>query len=232
MPGTIIDPERAVIDPLKMLRLMRLCSPMLPIGSFTWSQGLESAVERGWIHHLESAGDWVEAGLLKNVARMEGPLLIRLLGALQAGDQETFVEWNELTFALRETSELYNEDSEQGELLQRLNRLHYPSYRHQSIKLSLPAAFAEALHAAEIPANDGLLGFLWMWVETQVSQLIKLIPLGLRDGQQLLDRLLAKIPLAHHISLSCPDDEIGVGLPGRSMASSFHESQYCRIYRS
>ncbi len=232
MPGTIIDPEKVIIDPLKMLRLLRLCSPMLPIGSFTWSQGLESAVERGWIHHLESASDWVEAGLLMSVARMEGPLLLRLLAALQADDQEAFVGWNELTLALRETSELCNEDSEQGELLQRLNRLHYPTYPHQSIKLSLPAAFAEALHAAEIPSRDGLLGFLWMWVETQVSQLIKLMPLGLRDGQELLDRLLTKIPLAHDISLSCPDDEIGVGLPGRALASSFHESQYCRIYRS
>lgn len=232
MPGTITDQSGAAIDPLKMLRLMRLCSPMLPIGSFTWSQGLESAVERGWIHHLESARDWVEAGLLQGVARMEGPLLLRLKAALQEGDQAAFAAWNELTFALRETSELHNEDSEQGELLQRLNRLHYPSYPHQGIKLSLPAAFAEALHAAEIPAKDGLMGFFWMWVETQVTQLIKLIPLGLRDGQELLDRLLSKIPLAHQISLSCPDDEIGVGLPGRALASSFHEKQYCRIYRS
>lgn len=232
MPDTSIDPVKAAIDPLKMLRLMRLCSPMLPIGSFTWSQGLESAVERGWIHDRESAQDWVEAGLLQGVARMEGALLLRLTSALQKGDHEAFVAWNDLTFALRETSELYNEDSEQGELLHRLNLLHYPTYPHQTIKLSLPAAFAEALHAAEIPADDGLLGFLWMWVETQVTQLIKLIPLGLRDGQLLLDSLLSKIPLAQTISLSCPDDHIGIGLPGRALASSFHETQYCRIYRS
>lgn len=227
-----IDPGRAVIDPLKILRLMRLCSPMLPIGSFTWSQGLESAVERGWIHHLESAVDWVEAGLLQAVARTEGPLLLRLTSALQQGHHEAFAEWNDLAFALRETSELHNEDSEQGELLHRVNKLHYPSYASQTIKLSLPAAFAEALHAGEIPAEEGLLGFLWMWVETQVTQLIKLMPLGLRDGQQLLDHLLSKIPLAHEISLACPDDLIGVGLPGRALASCFHETQYCRIYRS
>lgn len=205
---------------------------MLPIGSFTWSQGLETAVERGWIHDPASAQDWVKASLLQSIAQTEGPLLLRLARALQEGDPAAFSQWNEMTLALRETRELYLEDKEQGELLQRLNRLHHPTYSHKPGVLSLPAAFAEALNASGIEPEDGLLAFLWMWVETQVTQLIKLMPLGLRDGQLLLDHLLFNIPLAHQLSRDCADDAIGLSLPGRALASCFHESQYCRIYRS
>lgn len=205
---------------------------MLPIGSFTWSQGLETAIERNWIHSMASAADWLEACLLQSIANTEGPLLLRLSRALQENDAAAFTEWNELVLALRETSELHKEDTEQGELLHRLNQLHHPTCPSRLSTYTLPSAFAEALHAAAIPAEDGLAGFLWMWVETQVTQVIKLLPLGLRDGQTLLDRLLVNIPLAHQLSLSCEDDAIGLALPGRAMASSFHESQYCRIYRS
>jgi len=232
MPDTSTKRSELDTEQLKRLRLLRLCSPMLPIGSFTWSQGLETAVERSWIHDPASARDWLEAGLLQSIALTEGPLLLRLAQALKARDQSAFAQWNEMTLALRETRELYLEDSEQGELLHRLNRLHYPTYPHQPGVLSLPAAFAEALDASGIEPEDGLLGFLWMWVETEVTQLIKLMPLGLRDGQLLLDHLLLKIPLAHQLSLNCTDDAIGLSLPGRALASCFHESQYCRIYRS
>lgn len=231
MPLTITGQAEA-IDALSLLRLMRLCSPMLPIGSFSWSQGLEAAVDRGWIHNRESAADWLEASLLQALASTEGPLLLRLHAALQRHDQTSFMRWNELLLALRETSELYQEDTEQGDLLHRLNKLHTPGCPDRLKPYTLAAAFAEALHEAAIPIKEGVVGFFYMWVETQVTQIIKLLPLGLRDGQALLDQVLQKIPQAFLQSKTCGDDELGLTLPGRALASCFHESQYCRIYRS
>lgn len=231
MPLTITG-RREAIDGLSLLRLMRLCSPMLPIGSFSWSQGLEAAVDRGWIHDRESAADWMEAGLLHALASTEGPLLLRFHAALQSHDQGAFAMWNELLLALRETSELYQEDTEQGELLHRLNKLHNPHCPDRLKPYTLAAAFAEALHESAIPIQEGVLGFFYMWMETQVTQIIKLLPLGLRDGQALLDQVLQKVPQAFELSKTCDDDGLGLTLPGRALASCFHESQYCRIYRS
>lgn len=211
---------------------MRLCSPVLPIGSFSWSQGLEAAVDRGWIHNRDSAADWVEASLLHTLASTEGPLLMRLHEALQRNDPAAFSRWNELLLALRETSELYQEDIEQGDLLHRLNRLHSPGCPDRLKPYTLAAAFAEALYEAAIPIKEGTLGFFYMWVETQITQIIKLLPLGLRDGQALLNQVLLKVPQAFQKSRICSDDELGFTLPGRALASCFHESQYCRIYRS
>ncbi len=205
---------------------------MLPIGSFTWSQGLETAVERGWISDVASAGEWMEAMLIHSLASTEGPLLLRLLRALQANDGASFEAWNDMVFALRETMELSNEDREQGALLHKLNRLHYADCSSKLVSYSFVAAFAEALYCADIDEKHGLQGFLWMWTESQLVQTIKLIPLGLKDGQALLDRLLRIIPTAQSLSLHCPENRMGMSLPGRSLASSFHESQYCRIYRS
>jgi urease accessory protein len=205
---------------------------MLPIGSFSWSQGLEAAVDRGWIHNRESAADWVEASLLHSLASTEGPLLLRMHEALQRSDHAAFARWNELLLALRETSELYQEDIEQGDLLHRLSRLHSPGCPDRLKPYTLAAAFAEALYEAAIPIKEGTLGFFYMWVETQVTQIIKLLPLGLRDGQALLNQVLLKVPKAVQTSRTCPDDELGFTLPGRALASCFHESQYCRIYRS
>lgn len=231
MPLTITGRGEAT-DDLSLLKLMRLCSPMLPIGSFSWSQGLEAAVDRGWIHNRESAADWLEASLFHSLASTEGPLLLRLHAALLRNDGAAFSRWNELLLALRETSELYQEDIEQGDLLHRLTRLHSPGCPDRLKPYTLPAAFAEALHEAAIPIKEGILGFFYMWVETQVTQIIKLLPLGLRDGQALLDQVLQKIPQALLQSKACADDELGFTLPGRALASCFHESQYCRIYRS
>ena len=183
MPLTITGQAEA-IDALSLLKLMRLCSPMLPIGSFSWSQGLEAAVDRGWIHNRESAADWLEASLLQSLGSTEGPLLLRLHAALQRHDQASFMRWNELLLALRETSELYQEDIEQGDLLHRVNKLHNPGCPDRLKPYTLAAAFAEALHEAAIPIKEGVLGFFYMWVETEVTQIIKLLPLGLLDAEQ------------------------------------------------
>ena len=205
---------------------------MLPIGSFTWSQGLETAAERGWIHDGPSAYDWIAAQLEHSLSNTEGAFLRRLYAAFVADDDERLAHWNNWLFACRETKELLEEDQEQGELLHKLNRLHYAGLQTRFEHYSFCAAFAEALSAGGIEIAPGIEAFLWMWVESQTIHTIKLIPLGLQDGQILLDRLLQKIPAACARSLSCPDSELGWSLFGRSLASSWHETQYCRIYRS
>jgi urease accessory protein len=219
-------------EDLSRLRLFRLLSPMLPIGSFSWSQGLETANERGFLDNRSRAYEWISAQLLHTIAPTEGAFLIRLFQSLARQDQEAFVAWNQTLLATRETRELWEEDQEQGELLTRLNLLHYPRHKRILSSYSLIAAFAEALHLADIPLQHGLEGFFWMWSEGQVIQAIKLIPLGLKDGQWLLDQVLCDVPSALTRAYQCPDEELGLSLLGRSLVSAWHETQYSRIYRS
>ncbi len=217
---------------LSRLRLFRLLSPMLPIGSFSWSQGLETAVDRAWIYDAPSALEWMRAQLLFTLAPTEGAYLIRLHKALEEEREDDFLKWNDQVLATRETKELWEEDLEQGELLSRVNQLHYPQRPKRNLRWSLVAAFAEALVAAGIDRRSGLEGFFWMWCEGQVIQAIKLIPLGLKAGQDLLDQLMAEVPTALKLATECPDDQLGLSLLGRSLLSSWHETQYSRIYRS
>ncbi len=223
-----------VVDRLALLHLLNLASPALPIGSYSYSQGLESAIEQEWIVGESQLKDWLMGILDNSLAKLDVPILARCYHALEADDRESFTGWNRRVLASREAQELWLEDTQVGGALRKLLIRQQPGIRFGDCEeeSSLPAAFALAGYHWNIPLVETALGFLWCWAENQVAAAIKLMPLGQTAGQRVLSELKHRIPPCLERGLALADDDIGSGLPGLAVASARHEVQYSRLFRS
>lgn len=217
------------------LRLLQLASPALPVGTYAYSQGLESAVELGWVHDETSARDWILGLLGHALARLDAPVLIRLHGAWQRGDFEAIQHWTRWLYASRESFELQQEDQHLGRNLARLLAdLDLPEAApwRSAERVCFATLFALAAARWTISARDTVSGYLWAWTENQVMAATKLVPLGQTAGQRILS---AAIPVIEHTTeqaLELPDDELGFSAPGLALAAARHEIQYSRLFRS
>ena len=218
-----------------LVRLLQLASPTLPVGAYSYSQGLEAAIENGDVRDAESAQRWIGDVLALSVASLEGPVMLRLMRAWQDGDPAAARRWNDDFLASRETAELRAETLQMGyslrKLIEGLSAGAEPSL--QAIdEISFPAAFAFAAHASGIPASDALAGYLFAWVENQALAASKAIPLGQTDTQRLLRDVAAGIPALAERAARLGDDELSNFAPGLALASCRHETQYSRLFRS
>ncbi|MEJ2345863.1 MAG: urease accessory protein UreF [Gammaproteobacteria bacterium] len=217
------------------LRLWQLISPALPVGAYAYSQGLEQAVELGWVGDEASAGDWIEGLLGHSLAGLDVPLLRRLYGAWSENDAAAAGYWNRFLLSTRESRELRDEDRHLGTALARLLAelgLEDVNAWPDTPRATYAAMFSLAAVRWDIPLRQAAEGYLWAWCENQVAAAIKLIPLGQSAGQRLLSRLLAPIAAAVAHGLELADDDIGAVAPGLAMASAWHETQYTRLFRS
>jgi urease accessory protein len=214
----------------KLARLLQLASPTLPVGAYSYSQGLEAAVEAGLVRDAASAGAWIGDVLELSVARMEAPVLVRLIDAWRAGDLEAVECWNALFLASRETAELRAETAQMGYSLARLLAdLDIALALEES---SFPAAFARAVAAWSIETREALVAYLWAWLENQVMAAVKAVPLGQTEGQKLLLALGGQLNALAERALVMADDDLGNFAPGLALLSSRHEIQYTRLFRS
>jgi urease accessory protein len=220
---------------LALVRLMQLISPTLPIGAFTYSQGLEYAIECGWVSDVESLEDWLSGLMQDGLSRLEVPLLKRACQACRDRDLQSLNKWGEYLLASRETSELRQEEINRARaltvLLQGLG-VSYANEWQKVLKKSQLSAFALAATSWHISTEEAALGYVWGWLENQVAAGIKLVPLGQTDGQRVQMRLAESIPALVAEGLSLHDDEIGASAPAMAIASSLHETQYTRLFRS
>lgn len=217
------------------LRLYQLTSPSLPVGAFTYSQGLEWAIERGWVSSADSLGDWLESVLRHSLVTLELPLLNRLYLAFQQQDAARVDEYCQWLLCCRETRELRQEERQRGAALATLLPnlgVEIPPALEASVRSTQLAGFALASARWDIPPRDALLGFCWSWLEAGVMAGVKLVPLGQTAGQQLLLRLSEAVPAALDRALEIDDDHIGSSTPALAIASSRHETQYTRLFRS
>jgi len=227
---------RTATEPnLALLRLLQLVSPSLPVGGFTYSQGVEWAVECGWIQSAADLEQWLEDQLQTTIARLDLPVLMRLHKAVEAEDQEALQHWNTFLLACRETAELRLEERNRGralaDLLVKLE-LHGSEPWKPTLAETQLAGFALAACRWAIPLEQAALGYAWNWLDNLVLAAVKLIPLGQTQGQQVLERLSPTIPPLVSIATGLPDDEIGAANPALAIASSLHETQYTRLFRS
>lgn len=224
-----------MVTNLSLLRLLQLVSPSLPIGMYSYSQGLETAVHDGWITNAGQTGDWL-CGLLHNgLAKVDAPLLARLYDAWQIDDMDAVERWSQILTACRETAELRTEDKQTGQALARLlANLEIPQALiwQKRPDATLATLFALAATRWQIDKADAVAGYLWGWLENQVLGAIKLVPLGQVAGQQLLLGLAGELPALVEQALRLTDDEIGGSCFGLALASSRHEMQYSRLFRS
>lgn len=216
------------------LHLLRLVSQGLPVGGFSYSRGLEAAVQAGWVGDEATARDWILGTLRATIAPLDGALFWRMATALEDGDEERFRAANGWLAAGRESREFQREDRRQGEaLLRLLVDLGVPGARNrEDCGLTYAAAFALAGHHWRIAPEAALKGLLWVYAEGQVTAAIRLVPLGQTAGQRILIEAVTAIDEAAAHARSLGDDEIGNLAPALAMASAWHETQYSRLFQS
>jgi len=223
---------------LSLVRLLQLASPSLPIGAYSYSQGLERVVEDGVVRDAASARTWIGDLLELVVARAEAPVAWRLLEAAQRCDWPCFASWNAWFRASRETAELRAETEQMGGSLAKLAaELDLIDAETKGLAggwgpVTLPAAFALAARGFGIRPQPALTAYVWAWLENQVLAAVKLVPLGQVAGQRLLASLGGTIPAIVDTAMTLADDELSTFAPGFALASARHETQYTRLFRS
>ena len=217
---------------MALLRLLWLASPALPIGAYAYSRGLEYAVCDGSIADAEGARQWIDGVLERQVAALDAPVLARLHDAWSADNQTDVARWDDFLCAARESGELSLEDGQLSRSLLRLLRETGVARASTPGVRSYAAAFALACVHWGISRADAVLAYMFVFVESQVTAAIKLVPLGQTSGQHVLTALLARIEQLAGSALGLPDAELGSFTPGLAMASALHETQYSRLFRS
>lgn len=218
---------------MSLSRLLQLVSPALPVGGYTYSRGLETAVERGWVTDEAKTRAWIHGLLEHSLTTLDGPLVLRLHRALASGDHDAALRWARLADATRETGELQAESRQTGRALIRLLvDLELTTTPPTPIREAHVAAFALAAVSLGLDETDALHGFLWTWLEGTVAAAIKLVPLGQTAGQRILLQLGPEIERAAEHATTLPDHALGALAPGLALASALHETQHTRLFRS
>lgn len=215
-----------MIDP----RLWQLISPLLPVGAYHHSQGLEQALERGWLEDEDAVRAWIEGTLRHVVAWLDIPVVVRVRDAWAAGDAAGVAHWDALCRACRETSEARDEEANMGSALARLLRgLGEPLPPRP---LGYVAAFGVAGANAGLGSREVAAGLAWSWCENQTQAAVKLARLGHVAGQRILRRLGEALDEVVATGMGAADDAIGRSAPRLALAGAWHESQAVRLYRS
>lgn len=218
--------------------LLRLASPQLPIGGYSYSQGLEMAVENGRVNNPDSARRWISDQLLLNLARFEAPLLLAHCAAAAEQDWDELRQLCESHRASRETRELHLESRQMGyslqQLLSGLPELDTAAreFLDQCAEPHLALGWALAARAWGISAQDALAAWLWSWLENQLAVLMKTLPLGQQAAQRLTSELLPLLQQAQQDATRIHPEHIGSAAFGLSLACMAHERQYSRLFRS
>ena len=229
------------MNPSQLSAILHLASPALPIGGFSYSQGLESAVSHGLVSDVMSAQTWIKENLVHVVAKAEAVIWLYQFDAWTKNDYEKVFEWNEWFWASRETNEFRKETEQMGWSLLKLIKdlkLVQDEALHmlQSLKpLTLPCVHAYVCQYQKIHPRDGLHAYLFTWLENQVMAAIKVIPLGQVAGQKILIEVSKTIALLLDEMIEnakSPSFRLNTFSPQLSILSSRHESQYSRLFRS
>jgi len=218
-----------------LLGLIQLASPALPVGGFSYSEGLESAVDAGLVTNEAQAGRWLIDQLELALARSELPLLVQAHAAWQAHDGpriEALQAWHAAT---RESAELRAQGEQMGRSL--LDWLRNSAWRDDPRIAMLaappwPLAFALAGALAGADARATALAFAFGWAENMVQAAMKAVPLGQAAAQRMLALAAESIPPAVDRALATGDDERQAFAPMLAILSSQHETQYSRLFRS
>lgn len=211
---------------------------MLPVGAYSYSQGLEWAIESGEVHDAATAKSRTHDVLLLYLAHYELPILARLYAAWKAQDVNAVSTWDTYFQAGRDSSEALAETRQMGYSMGRLlNDLDdLPSEFLQTINTlvtpAFPTLYAGVSQLWKIKEQEMLHAYAWSWVENQVSAAMKTVPLGQVAGQKIMLALGNELPNLVSEALNLHDDEISNFMPGLSIAASLHATQYSRLFRS
>ncbi|MEB6380871.1 urease accessory protein UreF [Leclercia adecarboxylata] len=217
------------------LRLMQLSSSSLPVGSFTWSQGLEWAVEAGWVTTAEAFKRWQCPQMEQGFFCVDLPLFYRLYDACEQQDIAAAARWTAWLLACRETRELREEERNRGAAFARLIKHWVPDCPPDWLSLF---ARSQLCGMAWLGVRWGIgmremaLSLGYSWIESAVMAGVKLVPFGQQAAQQLIIELCNRYADGMEQARLLRDDELGAATPLAAIASARHETQYSRLFRS
>jgi len=221
-----------------LLQLMWLASPALPVGGFSYSEGLEAAVEAGRITGEADAAAWLRDQLHLSLARSDLAVCAKAFKAWQRGDIAHIAELNDWVTTTRETAELRQQTQQMGRsLVEWLRNRGGTDARVDALKALAPAptwpvAFALAAVQTGAPLREALLSFGFGWAENMVQAALKAVPLGQSAGQRVLAALVDELPAAVDLAAGLMDSQRQAFTPMLAILSAQHESQYSRLFRS
>lgn len=222
------------------LQLMWLASPALPIGGFSYSEGLEAAVNAALVTTEVEASDWIVEQLQLTQSRGDMAAIAQAFPAWACNDTARLAQLNDWVRHTRESGELRLQTEQMGRSLVEWLKNRYAADTAAQTQVqwlaaqdaSYPMAFALAAHLTGANARDALLAYAFGWAENMVQAAIKAVPLGQSAGQRILARLAQEIPAAAEHALALPDAARQAFSPMLAILSARHEHQYSRLFRS
>ena len=216
-----------------LLQLIWLASPALPVGGFSYSEGLEAAVDRGLVTNEASASDWLTGQLHLTLARADLAVMALAIEAWRAGDIDGIARLDSWVLQTRETAELCQQTEQMGRSMVEWLKSVQPDLAARAQRdLTYPVACALAASATTASTRDAVLALAFGWAENMMQAAIKSVPLGQSAGQRILARLAAAIPAAVDNAIALGDDERQAFSPMLAILSAQHETQYSRLFRS
>ena len=221
-----------------LLQLMWLASPALPVGGFSYSEGLESAVEAGFVSGEAQACAWLLDQLHLGLARSELAVAAKAFNAWVQSDLATLQDLNGWVRGTRESAEMRQQSEQMGRSLLAWLRNRGVDDSRVGLLASLEPApnwvIAFALAAAQTGSlrRDALLSLAFGWAENMVQAAIKCVPLGQASGQRMLAALVEVLPRAVDQAIALPDSARQAFTPMLAILSAQHETQYSRLFRS
>lgn len=233
-----------MLNDLALLNLLQLASPVLPVGAYSYSDGLENLVDRGIVNNSNRLRDWIEQELHYGAIRLEAAVMIRAYRSAANGDVQALSYWNAWLTAAKETAELRSQSWQMGNSLMRLllDLSHLsptdttPSLQDVACAVGTPCNYAIAFGIAachwQIDLEASVLGYFHSWASHLIAAGVKLIPLGQTIGQQLLLELSNLLTQHTQEVLIWEDEQLSSCGWGLALASIAHETQYTRLFRS
>ena len=219
-----------------LLHLLWLASPALPVGGFSYSEGLEAAVDAGLVHDEATAGDWLLSQLALVQARAELPVAAAAHAATLALDAARLAVLNAWVLQTRETSESLQQVQQMGRsLLVWLQGLApdaavLPLLQALKPAPTWPVVMGAAAATRGAALEPALQAIAFGWAENLMQAAVRCVPLGQTAGQRLLARLVQAIPQAVATAKATPEPLAFAPLLG--VLGARHENQYSRLFRS
>ncbi|MGB3204838.1 MAG: urease accessory protein UreF [Crinalium sp.] len=219
-----------------LLSLLQLTNSTLPIGAYSYSEGLETLVDFKKINNKETLEHWLNQELHYGAIRLETAVMTRAFTSVKTSNLEKLSYWNKWLTAARETEELRHQSWQMGYSLMRLIQEIQPETIPIVTACGNPCNYAIAFGLIsaywEIDLFAATLGYLHSWASNLVNAGVKLIPLGQTAGQQIILNLHSNITHAAQEVLNLDDNNLNSCGWGLALASMAHETQYTRLFRS
>lgn len=229
MDTSTATPIRTGIEGL--LPLLWLASPALPVGGFSYSEGLEAAVDAGLATTGEAAGDWILQQLHLTLARADLVVLERAIAAWSDDDLRAVQSLDQWMLQTRESSEFRQQTQQMGRsMVDWLRSVREAAARRSPFPLTYPVAWALAASTFGVAPRDAVAAYAFGWAENMVQAAVRVVPVGQSAGQRILSRVVADIPAAIASALACESPQ--AFSPMLAILSSRHEHQYSRLFRS